>query len=111
VATASGEVLNFRNDSTYPSSDSEAICGLGSGEDQAHDTTTFATVPAHGFSTAPGTQRGGATTISQTTVFHLPNGGTIDYSCQNTTIATKDAGATQQYTNMRVTAIQVGALH
>jgi hypothetical protein len=49
--------------------------------------------------------------VSQNSAFHLPSGGTITYTCENATAGTQDSSATMQYANMRVTAIQVGALH
>jgi hypothetical protein len=66
-------------------------------------------VPSHGFSS--GTQRGGSATVSQNSAFHLASGGTITYTCSNASAGTQDGAATMQYSNMRVTAIQVGALH
>ena len=65
--------------------------------------------PSHGFSAS--TERGGVATVSQNSAFHLTSGGTITYACANAPLGTRDAGATMQYANMRVTAIQVGALH
>jgi hypothetical protein len=109
VAAASGQVLYFRNDSTYPTTEGEVTCALTSAADTTHNTGTFATVPSHGFSIS--TQRGGLATVSQNSAFHLASGGTITYTCSNAPAGTQDAGATMQYTNMRVTAIQVGALH
>jgi hypothetical protein len=109
VAAASGQALYFRNDSTYPTSEGETTCALTSAGDSAHNAGTFATVPSHGFSIS--TQRGGLATVSQNSVFHLPSGGTITYTCSNAAAGTQDAAAAIQYANMRVTAIQVGALH
>ncbi|MCW3047116.1 MAG: Collagen triple helix repeat protein [Solirubrobacterales bacterium] len=109
VAAASGQVLYFKDDSTFPVSEGEATCSLTSAGDAPHNTGTFATVPSHGFSS--GTQRGGSTTVSQNSAFHLAPGGTITYTCSNASAGTQDGAATMQYSNMRVTAIQVGALH
>jgi hypothetical protein len=109
VAGASGQVLYYRGDSTYPITDAEVTCTLASAADSAHSTGTFATVPAHGF--LSGSDQGGLATVSQNSAFHLPSGGTITYTCSNATAGTKDPAATMQYSNMRVTAIQVGALH
>jgi hypothetical protein len=109
VAAASGQALYFRSDSTSPATEGETTCTLRSAEDPAHDTGTFATVPSHGFSA--GTQRGGVATVSQNSAFHLPSGGTITYTCSNAPSGTTDPAATIEYTNMRITAIQVGALH
>jgi hypothetical protein len=109
VAAASGQVLYFRDDSTFPGSEGEANCSLTSAGDAAHNTGTFATVPSHGF--WGGTQRGGAATVSQNSAFHLASGGTITYTCSNAALGMQDGAATMQYSNMRVTAIQVGALH
>jgi hypothetical protein len=111
VAAASGQVLYFRDDSIFPASEAEATCSLASAGDAAHNTGTFATVPSHGFSS--GTQRGGSATVSQNSAFHLASGGTITYTCSNASAGTQtqDLAATMQYSNMRVTAIQVGALH
>jgi hypothetical protein len=109
VAAASGQVLYFRGDSNFPGSEAEATCSLASTADAAHNTGTFATVPSHGF--ASGAQRGGLATVSQNSAFHLASGGKITYTCSNAPAGTQDAAATMQYSNMRVTAIQVGALH
>ncbi len=109
VAAASGQALYFKNDSTYPGTEGETTCALTSAQDSAHNAGTFATVPSHGFSIS--TERGGLATVSQNTVFHLPSGGTITYTCSNAPAGTQDALATMQYSNLRVTAIQVGALH
>ncbi|MCW3047729.1 MAG: hypothetical protein JWO74_2013 [Solirubrobacterales bacterium] len=109
VAAASGQVLYFRDDSTFPISEEEATCSLTSAGDAPHNTGTFATVPSHGFSS--GTQRGGSATVSQNSAFHLASGGTIAYTCSNASAGTQDGAATMQYSNMRVTAIRVGALH
>jgi hypothetical protein len=109
VAAASGQVLYFRNDSIYPTTEGEVTCALTSAADTAHNTGTFATVPSHGFSIS--TQRGGLATVSQNSAFHLASVGTITYTCSNAPAGTQDGAATMQYTNMRVTAIQVGALH
>jgi hypothetical protein len=109
VAAASGQVLYFRDGSTYPVSEAEANCSLTSAGDAAHNTSTFATVPSQGFSS--GTLRGGSATVSQNSAFHLASGGTITYTCSNASAGTRDGAATMQYSNMRVTAIHVGALH
>jgi hypothetical protein len=109
VAAASGEVLYFRNDSTYPTSEAETNCGLTSAQDSTDNAGTFATVPSHGYSFS--TQRGGLATVSQNAAFHLPSGGTITYTCANAAASTQDGSATMQYANLRVTAIQVGTLH
>ena len=109
VAAASGQVLYFRNDSIYPNAEAEVNCGLGSAADVPHSAGTFATVPSHGYSF--GTQRGGVETVSQNTALHLPSGGTIAYTCQNAANSTHDTSALLQYSNLRITAIQVGAIH
>jgi hypothetical protein len=49
--------------------------------------------------------------VSQNSAFHLASGGTITYTCSNAAFGTQDGVATMQYGNMRLTAIQVGALH
>jgi uncharacterized glyoxalase superfamily protein PhnB len=69
VAAASGQVLYFRDDSTFPVSEGEANCSLASAGDAAHNTGTFATVPSHGFS--DGTQRGGTATVSGGTAVRI----------------------------------------
>jgi hypothetical protein len=109
VASASGQVLYSRSDSTYPVSDAEVLCSLASAGDAAHNTGTFATAPSHGYSS--GTDRGGLATVSQYSAFHLTSAGTITYTCSNATSGTKDPAATMNYANMHVTAIQVGTLH
>lgn len=109
VVAASGQALWFRNDSTFPTVDSEVTCTLTSAGDATHTTGTFATVPAHGFQSDP--ERGGVATVSQNSVFHLTSAGTITYTCSNAPARTVDGSATMQYHNMRITAIQVAALH
>jgi hypothetical protein len=109
VASASGQVLYSRSDSTYPVSDAEVLCSLASAGDAAHNTGSFATAPSHGYSS--GTDRGGLATVSQYSAFHLTSAGTITYTCSNATSGTKDPSATMNYANMHVTAIQVGTLH
>jgi hypothetical protein len=108
AAAGSGQVLYFRNDSTYPTTEGEVTCSLTSAGDTAHNAGTFATVPSHGF--AISTERGGLTTVSQNTAFHLTAAGTIVYTCSNAPAGTQD-GSTMQYSNLRVTAIQVGTVH
>jgi hypothetical protein len=108
VAAASGQVLYYKS-GTYPTGEGETNCALTSAADSAHNTGTFATVPSHGF--LSGSDQGGLATVSQNSAFHLPSGGTITYTCSNATFGTQDSSATMQYANMRVTAIQVGALH
>jgi hypothetical protein len=108
VAAASGQVLYYKS-GTYPTGEGETNCALTSAADSAHNTGTFATVPSHGF--LSGSDQGGLATVSQNSAFHLPSGGTITYTCENATAGTQDSSATMQYANMRVTAIQVGALH
>jgi hypothetical protein len=109
AAAASGQALYFRNDSTFPTAAGEINCSLTSAGDSAHNAGTFATVPRNGFSAS--TQRGGVATVSQNTAFHLPSGGTITYTCSNAQFGTQEVGATMQYSNLRVTATQVGAVH
>jgi hypothetical protein len=108
VAAASGEVF-YHKASGYPVGEGETSCALTSAGDTAHNTGTFATVPSHGFDS--GSDQGGLATVSQNSAFHLPSGGTITYTCSNAAFGTQDSSATMQYANMRVTAIQVGALH
>jgi hypothetical protein len=108
VAKADGQVLYFRNDSTYPTAEGEVNCALSSAGDTAHNVGTFATVPSHGYSIS--TQRGGVATVTQNTGFHLPSGGTITYTCQNAPNGTQDS-STMQYSNLHITATQVATLH
>jgi hypothetical protein len=108
AAVGSGQVLYFRNDSTYPTTEGEVNCSLTSAGDPAHNAGTFATVPSHGF--AISTQRGGLTTVSQNSAFHLTAAGTLIYTCSNAPAGTQD-GSTMQYSNLRVAAIQLGAVH
>lgn len=108
AVVASGQVLYFRDDGTFPTTDGEATCTLSSAGDTAHNTGTFATVPSGGYASPP--QHGGVATVSQNSAFHLTAAGTIVYTCSNAPDGTQD-GSTMEYSNLHVTAIQVGAVH
>jgi hypothetical protein len=109
VVAASGQVLYFKDNSTYPASEGETTCSLTSAGDTSHNATTFATVPSHGFYSPP--QEGGVATVSQNSAFHLTSPGTITYTCSNAPLGSQDGSAFMQYHNMRITAIRVAALH
>jgi hypothetical protein len=109
MAAGDGQVLYFRSDSAYPTVEGEVRCVLAYPSDATHTVGTFATVPSQGYSIA--TDRGGVATVSQHTAFHVPAGGTITYTCDNAPDGTRDPSATMEYSNLHLTAIQVGTLH
>lgn len=80
-----------------------AFVSLSSNNDSAHDVSAFMTVPNSGFTATGSGSHYGDAIASQTTAYHLPNGGTITMRCE-------DAGGTDQtlsYGHVSVTATRI----
>ena len=77
-----------------------AQCALASAADPGHDDNSYTRVPT---GSAPLIRDNGVDTLAGQTVFHLPSGGTITWTCTITGSAF--------FPNSRLTAVQVGAIH